>query len=130
MTLDIREVPDEMIEKVLEDPEKYGATYDEVMEMLEEQQRRVEMNAMAEIKAQDEWNTSEDAANVEKIRELEQKKADAKTNKQKDAIQKKIDELQQKAIDKVGGKRNTESTFEAEEALNEQADASYNKIEE
>lgn len=130
MTLDIREVPDEMIEKVLEDPEKYGATYDEVMEMLEEQQRRVEMNAMAEIKAQDEWNTSEDAANVEKIRELEQKKADAKTKKQKDAIQKKIDELQQKAIDKVGGKRNSESTFEAEEALNEQADASYNKIEE
>ena len=129
-TLDIREVPEEMIDKVLEDPEKYGATYDEVMEMLEEKQRRVEQYAMAEIKAQDTWNTAEDAANVEKIRELEQKKADAKTQKQKDNIQKQIDKLQQKSIDNVWGKRNTESTFEAEEALNEQADASYNKIEE
>lgn len=129
-TLDIREVPEEMIDKVLEDPEKYGATYDEVMEMLEEKQRRVEQYAMAEIKEQDTWNTAEDAANVEKIRELENKKADAKTKKQKDAIKKQIDELQNKAIDQVWGKRNTESTFEAEEALNEQADASYNKIEE
>lgn len=130
MTLDIREVPEEMINKVLEDPEKYWATYDEVMEMLEEKQRRVEVQAMADIKGEDTWNTAEDAANYEKIRELENKKADAKTKKQKDAIQKQIDELQNKAIDNVWGKRNMESTFEAEEALNEQADASYNKIEE
>lgn len=69
--------------------------------MLEEKQRRVEVQAMADIKGEDTWNTAEDAANYEKIRELENKKADAKTKKQKDAIQKQIDELQNKAIDNV-----------------------------
>ena len=102
---------------------------EDLAEIEEELQRRAEQDATAQMKAEDARDTNEDAANMAEINELDQKKANAKTPEEKARIQKQIDEKTNKAIDTIQKKRNLESNAEAEEALLEQNNASYNRIE-
>ena len=127
--INIKEVSTELLQKVREEPDKYWVSKEDLIEIDEELQRRSEQDATAKMKAEDARNTNEDAANMAEIEELWQKKADAKTQEEKDAIQEQIDDKTRKAIDLVQKKRNLESNAEAEEALKEQSNASYNRIE-
>ena len=127
--INVKEVDTKLLEEAWENPEKYGVSKEELIEIEEELQRRWEQDAMAQMRAEDARDTNEDAANMAEINELDQKKANAKTPEEKARIQKQIDEKTNKAIDQIQKKRNLESTAEAEEALLEQNNASYNRIE-
>lgn len=127
--INVKEVDTKLLEEAWENPEKYWVSKEELIEIEEELQRRWEQDAMAQMRAEDARDTNEDAANMAEINELDQKKANAKTPEEKARIQKQIDEKTNKAIDQIQKKRNLESTAEAEEALLEQNNASYNRIE-